>query len=158
MARILVVDDDAAIREMVSVVLNEESGHEVVVASNGRDALDQLMHDGSVDAIVCDVNMPVMNGVELVRAVRSDPELSELPVLLISAAVDPDGIDPALEVDLLLEKPFEINALLACVSFVLSGVRAGGRSVRVGRRRAVTSARRIVRDARRRPVLRSSPA
>jgi two-component system chemotaxis response regulator CheY len=158
MARILVVDDDAAIREMVSAVLSEESDHDVVLASNGRDALDRLMHDESVDAIVCDVNMPVMNGVELVRAVRADPELSELPVLLISAAVDPDGIDPALEVDLLLEKPFEINALLACVSFILSSVRAGGRSVRVCHRGAATSVRRIVRDAHRRPRLRGSTA
>ena len=158
MAKILVVDDDSVIRDMLAAVLTEESEHEVVLAANGQEALDRLVSEGPVDAIVCDVNMPVMDGIELVRAVRADRELHELPVLMISAAVEPDALDPELEVDLMLEKPFEINALLACVSFVLGRVRAGGRTVRVGRRRAASSVRRLVRDPRRQPGLRGSAA
>lgn len=158
MARILVVDDDAVIREMLEAVLTEESDHEVVLAANGQEALDQLRTSERVDAVVCDVNMPVMDGLELVRSLRSDPELQRLPVLLISAAVDPASVDPELGIDLMLEKPFEINALLACVSYVLDGVRAGRRTVRVGRRRAAASVRRLVRDARRNPGLRGSVA
>ena len=98
MARILVVDDDSVIRELLVEVLEEESGYEVIVAANGQAALDQLdQHE--VDAVVCDVNMPVMDGFEFVRNVRAKPELHDLPVLMISAAARLERVDPDLEVD-----------------------------------------------------------
>jgi CheY-like chemotaxis protein len=152
MARILVVDDDSVIRELLVEVLEEESGYEVIVAANGQAALDQLdQHE--VDAVVCDVNMPVMDGFEFVRNVRAKPELHDLPVLMISAAARLERVDPDLEVDLMLEKPFELTSLLACVSFILNGVRAGTRagshSVRVTRRRAASQLERIVQSRRR---------
>jgi CheY-like chemotaxis protein len=152
MARILVVDDDSVIRELLVEVLEEESGYEVIVAANGQAALDQLdQHE--VDAVVCDVNMPVMDGFEFVRNVRAKPELHDLPVLMISAAARLERVDPDLEVDLMLEKPFELTSLLACVSFILNGVRAGTRAgshtVRVTRRRAASQFERIVQSRRR---------
>jgi CheY-like chemotaxis protein len=147
MARILVVDDDSVIRELLTAVLEEESDHDVVVAGNGQEALERLA-EAPVDAIVCDVNMPVMDGYELVRAVRAQDEFTDLPILMISAAVAADDLDPDLQVDLMLEKPFEINALLACVSFALGRVRAGQRTVRVTRRRAAMSVNRMLRQTR----------
>jgi CheY-like chemotaxis protein len=154
MATILVVDDDSVIRELLAVVLEEESEHNVVLAANGKEALDRL-NETPVDAIVCDVNMPVMDGLELVRAIRSDPALRQLPVLMISAVLEAEELDPELEVDLMLEKPFEITALLACVGFVLRRVRAGKRRVTVSRRRAAASVERLVQSAR--PRLRPRP-
>jgi len=156
MARILVVDDDSVIRELLVEVLEDESDHEVIVASNGQDALDQLQRH-SVDAIVCDINMPVMDGFELVRNVRSTPELHDLPVLMISAAARLEKIDPELEVDLMLEKPFELSSLLACIGFVLNGVRAGTNTIRVTRRRAASQIDQIV-QGRRQPRLTTSSA
>lgn len=147
MARILVVDDDSVIRELLVEVLEDESDHEVIVASNGQEALDQLQRH-AVDAIVCDINMPIMDGFELVRNVRSSPELHDLPVLLISAAARLEKIDPDLEVDLMLEKPFELNSFLACIGFILNGVRAGTNTVRVTRRRAASQIDRIVQGHR----------
>jgi CheY-like chemotaxis protein len=154
MATILVVDDDSVIRELLATVLEEESDHHVILACNGQEALDRL-GETHVDALVCDVNMPVMDGLELVRAVRSNPGLQQLPVLMISAVLEPEELDPDLEVDLMLEKPFEINALLACVGFVLKGVRAGKERVTVSRRRAAASVERLVQSAR--PRLRPRP-
>jgi two-component system chemotaxis response regulator CheY len=147
MATILVVDDDSVIRELLAAVLEEESDHEVIVAANGQEALDQLS-EHPIDAIVCDVNMPVMDGIELVRSVRANPDTEELPVLMISAAVPASALEPELGVDLMLEKPFEINALLACVSFILDQVRAGTQTVRVTRRRAAESMNRIINASR----------
>ena len=154
MARILVVDDDSVIRELLVEVLEGESDHEVIVAANGQAALDQLdLHE--VDAVVCDVNMPVMDGFEFVRNVRANPELHDLPVLMISAAARLERVDPDLEVDMMLEKPFELNSLLACVGFILNGVKAGTRAgshtVRVTRRRAASQLERIVQSRRRQP-------
>jgi len=143
MATILVVDDDSVIRELLAAVLEEESDHSVIVAANGQEALDRLIeHD--IDAIVCDVNMPVMDGIELVRTVRANPDTEVLPVLMISAAVPASALEPTLGVDLMLEKPFEINALLACVAFILDRVRASTRTVQVIRRRAAESVGRLV--------------
>jgi DNA-binding response OmpR family regulator len=92
--------------------------------------------------------MPVMDGFELVRHVRASPDHEHLPVLMISAAARLEHIDPGLDVDMMLEKPFELNSLLACVGFLLNGVRAGARAgmrtVRVGRRHASTRFDRIV--------------
>ncbi|HYI16881.1 MAG TPA: response regulator [Thermomicrobiales bacterium] len=152
MARILVVDDDSVIRELLVEVLEGESDHEVIVAANGQAALDQLdQHE--VDAVVCDVNMPVMDGFEFVRIVRANPALHDLPVLMISAAARLERVDPKLEVDMMLEKPFELSSLLACVSFILDGVKAGTRvgshTVRVTRRRAASQLERIVQPRRR---------
>ncbi len=147
MARILVVDDDSVIRELVATVLEEESDHTVVLAENGKDALARLA-ESPVDAIVCDVNMPVMDGYELVRAVRSTPEFHELPVLMISAVATAEDLDSSVDVDVMLEKPFEINALLACIAFILSGMRAGQHAVRVTRRRAAEAVDDFVRSTR----------
>lgn len=151
MANILVVDDDSVIRELLVAVLEEESGHQVIVASNGQEALDRL-EANEIDAIVCDINMPVMDGFELVRNVRANPDLHELPVLMISAAAKLERVDPNLDVDLMLEKPFELSSLLACIGFILNGVRAGTRagshSVRVTRRRAASQLDRIVQGRR----------
>lgn len=151
MARILIVDDDSVIRELLVTVLEEESGHDVIVAGNGQEALDRL-EEWATDAVVCDINMPIMDGFELVRHIRSNPELQELPVLMISAAAKLERIDPELEIDMMLEKPFELNSLLACISFILSNVRAGTRAgantVRVTSRRAAAHLDRVVNPIR----------
>jgi CheY-like chemotaxis protein len=123
MARILVVDDDAAIRDLLTAVLGGEAEHDVIVAENGCDALDRL-RETTVDAVVCDVNMPVMDGIALVRELRDHADTRTLPVLLIST-IEPEALDPALEVDMLLTKPFEISTLLASVRHVLARVRHG---------------------------------
>lgn len=148
MARVLVVDDDYAIREMLTVLLEEETGHEVLAAANGREAWDLLSApDSSIDVVVCDINMPVMNGYQLVRRIRADARLGATPVIMASAGVFLEHADPQLSVDVMLEKPFEINALLACLSFVLAGVRAGGRKVRVTRHRATSAFNHMLRPA-----------
>jgi CheY-like chemotaxis protein len=147
MATILVVDDDLAIREMIAAVIESESDHEVVLASHGKDALRQL-GDQHVDAIVCDVNMPVMNGLDLVRELRDDPHTARLPVVLISAGAYLDRLDRDVDVDLMLEKPFEISTLLSCIQFALRRVHSSHRHVRVGRHRAAFSIKRALRSAR----------
>jgi CheY-like chemotaxis protein len=147
MARVLVVDDDYAIREMLTVLIEEEAEHEVLTAANGREALALLAQEPAVDVVVCDINMPIMNGYELVRLMRADARLARTPVIMASAGVFLERVDPELEVDVLLEKPFEINALLACLAYVLAGVRAGNHKVRVTKRRAMNTLNHMLRIA-----------
>lgn len=80
---VLVVDDDDSVRSLYVDALRE-SGHMVAVAIDGADALDRL-HDGNVPCVVLtDVRMPRMDGWELSRAVARDPELSSVPVVVVT--------------------------------------------------------------------------
>lgn len=76
---ILVVDDDADIRELYRSFLEPRFG--VLDAAHGREALD-VLRTRAVDLAVVDVHMPVMNGVELIRAMRADPTLARVPVIV----------------------------------------------------------------------------
>jgi two-component system, chemotaxis family, sensor kinase CheA len=80
---VLVVDDDRNVRSLYFDALNE-AGHSVTVATDGLDALAQL-RDGAMPCVVlADVRMPRMDGFELLRAVRQDPQLSSVPVVVVT--------------------------------------------------------------------------
>jgi CheY-like chemotaxis protein len=82
---LLVVDDDAAIRETLAEILHDE-GYTVMTAVNGQDALDRLRaSDATPCVILLDLMMPVMSGPEFYDEMRSDPSLAEIPVVVISA-------------------------------------------------------------------------
>ena len=84
MRRILVVDDEQAISQVLHDLLADE-GYEVLTAGNGREALVN-MADGRPDLVLSDVMMPVMDGAELCRALASDARYGSIPVVLMSAA------------------------------------------------------------------------
>ncbi len=79
---ILAVDDSASIREMVQYTL-EEAGYRVVGASNGLEALDQLKKN-TVHMVLTDLNMPVMDGLELIVEIRKQKEYQFMPILLLT--------------------------------------------------------------------------
>ena len=82
---VLVVDDDPDIRESLSDVLTDE-GYQVVTAVDGRDALVKLRGPGvSPCVILLDLMMPVMSGVQFYAEKQSDPKLSWIPVVIVSA-------------------------------------------------------------------------
>lgn len=83
--RVLIVDDSPAMRSMIRRVL-QISGFDFSVcleASNGEEAC-RLLRDHWVDVIVTDINMPVMNGEQLVARLKSDPTLASIPVVVVS--------------------------------------------------------------------------
>ena len=80
--RLLVVDDTEFFRELVGSYL-EAVGHDVVTASSGAEAL-QALSAGKFDLVVSDIEMPVMNGWELARAIREHPECSAVPLLALT--------------------------------------------------------------------------
>jgi CheY-like chemotaxis protein len=111
---ILIVDDDADIREALLDVLADH-GFYAVAVKNGREALDHLRLGARPRLILLDAMMPVMDGVSFRREQLVDPELSALPVLMISA-----GSRAALDArDLglvgVMSKPIDLDALLEVV-------------------------------------------
>jgi two-component system, chemotaxis family, sensor kinase CheA len=81
--RVLLVDDSITTRTLERSIL-EAAGYEVLTAADGQDAWT-LLGEQSVDVVVSDVDMPRMNGFELVEAMRSSTSLRELPVILVTA-------------------------------------------------------------------------
>jgi len=115
MLTVLVADDEFAVLEVLSMALESE-GHRVLKAGDGADAL-RVLADQPCDVVVCDQMMPVMNGAGLVAAMRADPRLAAIPVIMIldtyGSARVPD--DPAVHT---LQKPVRLADLFALVASI----------------------------------------
>ncbi|KHT64826.1 transcriptional regulator [Photobacterium gaetbulicola] len=115
MAKILLVDDDTELTSLLSDILDME-GFEVVEANNGEQGLAKV--DDSIDLILLDVMMPVMNGTEMLRRLR---EKHETPVLMLTAKGE--EIDRVLGLELgaddYMPKPFSDRELLARIRAIL---------------------------------------
>jgi CheY-like chemotaxis protein len=120
-SRVLVIDDDQAIRDMVGQILAREN--QVYQASDGANALELLKRVGSVDVIVCDVMMPRLDGFEFARAAKADPDLAGIPILFLtardSAKDHVEGIQAGARS--YLTKPFKVKELLAAVKRAARG-------------------------------------
>jgi len=89
--RFLVVDDFSTMRRILRNLLKELGFMNVQEAENGVDALAKL-RAGTFDFVVSDWNMPNMNGIELLQAIRADARLKHLPVLMVTAEAKRDNI------------------------------------------------------------------
>ncbi len=120
--RFLVVDDFAPMREIVRKVLQEIGYQHIQEANDGAVALPMLK-DGHFDMLITDWNMPKLPGIELLRAVRAEPKLAGLPVLLVTAEVKREQIIAATQagVNGYIIKPFTAQALAAKVQKILHG-------------------------------------
>ena len=115
---ILVVDDDHAIREALSELLEDE-GYQVACATNGQQALDLLARMAVPCVILLDLMMPVMDGFEFMGRKTADPALANIPVVVITAAgavrlEDLGGAIGALS-PLVLPKPVRADTLMTAV-------------------------------------------
>lgn len=109
MISVLIVDDEIDIREAVAELLAEE-GYAVLAAASGVEALKKLReHHPAV--VLLDLMMPGMNGWEFRAVQKGDPDLSRIPVIVLSALGRSSGVDA----EGYLQKPFEIQQLLDAV-------------------------------------------
>jgi CheY-like chemotaxis protein len=118
-AKILVVDDEALLRMMMCDAL-EAAGYRVVVAPSGDEGL-KLARLERPDCILLDIMMPGMDGYDTCSAIKADPDLAHIPVLLTSATSDLRVIDQADRVGALtvLPKPVPVEQLQHAVSMAL---------------------------------------
>jgi CheY-like chemotaxis protein len=117
-ARIVVAEDDDDIRDIMVRVLTK-GGHAVTEAADGAAAL-YAMRQEPPDAVMTDVDMPVMTGIELCQAIRADARLRDLPVIFVSGRLLPGDTRPAdVGATSVLPKPFTPAKLLACLDEAL---------------------------------------
>jgi CheY-like chemotaxis protein len=80
---ILIVDDSEMIRDLIKILLSDY-GYTISLAANGRQAWDMLQTN-SFDCVVLDLNMPEMDGVQVLEHIRANPKTKELPVVVVTA-------------------------------------------------------------------------
>jgi CheY-like chemotaxis protein len=124
MARILLVEDEADLRENIEIVLRH-NGHEVTGAGDGRQALAAIAQ-AKPDILITDISMPVMDGVALVRTVRETmPGLADMPIILLTALGDKEHMidGRGAGADEYLTKPIDYQILNAVINARLSRAR-----------------------------------
>jgi len=110
--KILTVDDSATMRRIIKNSLKAVGYDEVIEAENGQVGLAKIQSEG-VDIVITDWSMPVMTGLEMVHAIRSNPATKNLPVLMVTTASEKEEIVQAVSAGVsgYIVKPFEAETL-----------------------------------------------
>ena len=121
MTRILIVDDSETLRSQLKGDLAKAS-FEVLEAADGLEGLDTLQAHPHVDLIICDVNMPRLDGFAMCEKVRERPELKAIPVFMLTTETLPEMKERgrALRITAWIIKPYDATKLLSAIGKVLS--------------------------------------
>lgn len=111
---LLVVDDEPAIRVLLSELL-ADTGHHVYTVPDGGEALDALRSGPPPCAVILDLMLPRVNGWEVLNQLRADDALAQIPVIVLSAHADAAAVARQYGVDAALSKPFDPGELLETV-------------------------------------------
>ena len=123
--RVLIADDDADILTLVRIRL-ERAGFEVVAANDGEEAWRAVQNGIAPDLAVLDVAMPRMDGLELTALMRQHPSTAEIPILILTAAVQDSVAERALEAGATatMKKPFSPRELIDRVTVLVEAEHA----------------------------------
>lgn len=119
MAKIVIADDDADIRELVVFKLRHD-GHEVAPVGDGAAAVEACVAERP-DLVILDVMMPGMSGLDAARAIRADEATADLPIIMLTARAQESDIEQGFEAgaDDYIVKPFSPRELASRVATVL---------------------------------------
>lgn len=122
--KLLIIEDDSAVR-ITLVELMSIHGYECMWANNGVDALEQLKKS-IPDLIICDVNMPVMDGYEFTKKIGSDSVYAHIPIILLTANVGEEAKIKGLDAGAVdyIKKPFNNNEVVLKIGNILANKRA----------------------------------
>lgn len=120
--KFLIVDDSQTMRRIVVNSLKNLGYEDFVEASDGKDALLKLSADEAINFVITDWNMPVLSGLELIKAIRSDEKMGNTPVLMVTTRGVKDDIIEALKakVNNYVVKPFTPAILREKIDQILS--------------------------------------
>jgi CheY-like chemotaxis protein len=117
---LLVVDDSATTRMLISLTLKKEGVYRIVEVSNGREAVDKLSVE-PVDCVLTDINMPQMNGLDLISYIRSQHRQPKLPIIVITTQGEEEARDKGMAqgANAYLTKPISGPKLVSLVKELL---------------------------------------
>lgn len=110
---LLIVDDDADIRNVLSEFLQDE-GYAIATAANGREALAHLHAHPRTAAVLLDLMMPIMNGFQFRAEQKADPAIAAVPVVVMTASGSFDAA--SIDAEEVLAKPLDLERLLAALA------------------------------------------
>jgi two-component system chemotaxis response regulator CheY len=112
--KILIIDDSATVRQQVRMAL-ESAGFDVEEAVDGADGKDRISKAANLAAVVCDVNMPRMNGIEMIESVKADPRHGKLPIVMLTTEGQAALVKRAKDAGATgwMIKPFNASLLIA---------------------------------------------
>jgi two-component system, chemotaxis family, chemotaxis protein CheY len=124
--KFLVVDDSVTMRRIVMNSLKQIGHEEFIEASDGREALNKLNSDDSINFVITDWNMPDVSGLDLVKAVRANTKLASIPILMVTTRGMKEDIIDALnaKVNNYIVKPFTPQVLKEKIEQIISSVPA----------------------------------
>jgi two-component system chemotaxis response regulator CheY len=120
--KVLIVDDSSTVRQQVAQVLTQV-GFLVLEAPDGQVGVEMIEKDSTISCVICDVNMPRMNGIEMVETVKRDAKNKALPVLMLTTDGQPSLIKRATDAGASgwVVKPFNPTQLVAVVQKLTNG-------------------------------------
>ncbi len=120
--KFLIVDDSPTMRRIVINTLKRLGYRDIEDADNGSSALDKLKTIPGINFVITDWNMPVMDGLQLVTTIRSTPEYSKLPILMVTTRSVKEDIIDAMKagVNNYVVKPFTPDTMKAKIETILS--------------------------------------
>lgn len=118
--KILVVDDDEAIQEVIKTCLEDLAGWQVLLAGSGLEGL-RIANSEPLDAILLDISMPKMNGIEMLRKLQENDSTRKIPVFLLTARTVSADRQQLEQVAGVIIKPFNVLKLVEQVSQSLGG-------------------------------------
>jgi two-component system chemotaxis response regulator CheY len=115
MKRILIVDDSATVRQQVGLALSQ-AGYTVLDAADGVEGL-AVLEQGDIALVICDVNMPRMNGLEMLEQLKRDPRHAAIPVVMLTTEGHPALVDRAKKAGAKgwIVKPFKAELMVSAV-------------------------------------------
>ncbi len=118
--KFLVVDDSSTMRRIIINALTKIGQSEVVEAGNGREAIEK-MGEGGIEFILTDWNMPEMNGLDFVKAVRANPSWQKIPILMVTTNAVQEEVVEAVKAGVTdyIVKPFQADTLKAKIESLL---------------------------------------
>jgi two-component system chemotaxis response regulator CheY len=123
MGKFLVVDDSLTMRRIVVNALKTQGFEEVIEAGDGKDAVAKMMSEGA-QFVITDWNMPEMNGLELAKWLRSNPQFENIPILMITTRGNKDDVIEAMKarVNNYIVKPFTPQGLKEKIDQIMKSV------------------------------------
>jgi len=118
MARVLIVEDEFAIADLLETILTDE-GYRVVVANNGRQGLDRLAEGPLPDLVISDNMMPVLDGIGLIRAMQDSEAQRDIPYIVMSAMPEETIRGRFKGCAAFIHKPFQLAAMVRLVASIL---------------------------------------
>lgn len=117
--KILIADDEEDVKVVVQLFL-ESKGYDIVTAYDGLDAMDRAREE-KPDLIILDVMMPIIDGFEVCKKLKEDPDLQDIPVVMLSASSHAESKQRGLEVGAVdyIVKPFDPEKLQAIIEGIL---------------------------------------